>query len=91
MPATAPAAVQATFYVARDGSDANPGAETKPFATIDRAQQAVRALNKEMTGDLVVALRGGIYPIDRTICFGPEDSGTNGHDVIYRARRKNRP
>ena len=44
-----------------------------------------------MTGDLVVALCGGIYPIDRTICFGPEDSGTNGHDVIYRAAPQESP
>ena len=67
-PAAALAEVQATFYVAPGGSDANPGTEAKPFATIEKARQAVRAVNKDMTGDIVVVLRGGTYrdrPHDR--------------------------
>ena len=53
------AAVQATLYVASNGSDANPGTEAAPLATVDGARQAVRAVNKQMTGDIVVVLRGG--------------------------------
>ena len=89
--ATAWAAVQTAFYVAPSGSDANPGTEAKPFATIEKARQAVRAVNKEMTGDIVVVLRGGIYPIDRTIAFDADDSGTGGHNVIYRAQAGETP
>ena len=85
------AAVQATFYVAPNGSDANPGTEAAPLATVDGARQAVRAVNKQMTGDIVVVLRGGTYRIDRTLVFLPEDSGTGGHDVIYRAVGKETP
>ncbi|HEV2478456.1 MAG TPA: right-handed parallel beta-helix repeat-containing protein [Puia sp.] len=44
----------AVFFVAPDGSDGNPGTKDKPFATVQRAQSAVRA------GDTVY-LRGGIY------------------------------
>jgi len=76
---------QATFYVAPDGSDENPGTEANPFTTVEKARQVVRTLNKSMIGDIVVVLRGSVYRIDRTIAFGAEDSGTNGHDVIYRA------
>ena len=79
------AAVQATFYVAPNGSDTNPGTETSPFATIEKAKQAVRTVNRQMSGDVMVVLQGGTYRIDRTIVFGPEDSGANGHNVIYRA------
>lgn len=79
------ASVQATFYVAPDSSDDNPGTEARPFATVERAQQAVRAVNRQMSGDIVVVLRGGTYWIDHTIVFGPKDSGTNGHNMIYRA------
>lgn len=79
------AASTTTFYVAPSGSDDNPGSEEKPFATIEKARQAVRAVNKSMTGDIVAVLRGGVYRIDRTITFEPEDSGTGGHNVIYRA------
>ena len=85
-PAVALPAAGTTLYVAPGGSDANPGTEAQPFATIEKARQAVRAINRDMTGDIVVVLRGGTYRIDRTITFGPDDSGTNGHNVIYRAR-----
>jgi hypothetical protein len=84
-PVAAIADAQTTFYVAPAGSDANPGTETQPFATIEKAKQAVRAVNKDMTGDVVVVLRGGVYQIDHAIVFGPEDSGANGHNVVYRA------
>jgi hypothetical protein len=90
-PAAAWAQVQATFYVAPNGSDTNPGVDDKPFATVEKAKQAVRAINKDMTGDIVVLLRGGTYPIDRTIVFEAADSGSGGHDVIYRAASNETP
>jgi len=90
-PAVCFAAVQATFYVASDGRDDNPGTEARPFASIDRARQAVRTVNKNMTGDIVVMLGGGTYRIERTISFGPDDSGTGGHNVVYRAKAGEMP
>ena len=53
------AAVQTTLYVAPGGSDVNPGTEAKPFATVEKARQAVRAINKNMAGDIVVVLCRG--------------------------------
>jgi hypothetical protein len=85
------AAVQATFYVAPDGKDSNPGTKAKPFATVDRARQAVQAINKNMSNDILVVLRGGVYPIDKTITFEAKDSGTGGHHVIYRAETGEMP
>ena len=76
---------QAAFYVAPDGKDSNPGTEALPFATIEKFKQAVRAINKDTTGDIVVVLRGGTYRIERTITFDAAHSGTGGHNVIYRA------
>ena len=38
-----------------------------------------------MAGDIIVWLRAGTYAQAETLTFGPEDSGTNGHDVVYRA------
>ena len=40
------AASAADFYVAPDGSDANPGTSAKPFASLERARDAVRALKQ---------------------------------------------
>ena len=54
-PASEPENVMATYYVSPDGDDGNDGqtAET-PFATLERARDAVRAVNSDMTGDIVV-------------------------------------
>ena len=83
--------VQTTFHVSPNGEDANPGSQTKPFATISRAQQAVRAIDDHMTGDIVVILHGGTYRIDKTVVFDAADSGEAGHNVIYRAAENERP
>ncbi len=78
-------ATQATYYVAPDGNDANPGTITSPLRTLQRARDVVRTVNATMTGDITVYLRGGSYPVSSTIEFGPGDSGTNGHRISYAA------
>ena len=84
-------ATAADFHVAPNGNDADPGTEAKPFATLERARKAVRQINRGMKEDIVVVLRGGTYRIDQTIVFEPEDSGTGGHNVIYRAQAGETP
>ncbi|MBB5866786.1 hypothetical protein F4553_000165 [Allocatelliglobosispora scoriae] len=83
--APARAAVQATYYVAPDGNDSNPGTITSPLRTLQRARDVVRTVNANMTGDVYVYLRGGTYPVSSTIEFGAGDSGTNGYRVVYAA------
>ncbi|WP_433316506.1 RICIN domain-containing protein [Micromonospora sp. CA-269861] len=87
----ASAAVQATYYVAPGGDDANPGTLQSPFRTLQRARDVVRTINASMTGDVNVYLRGGTYPVSSTIEFGPSDSGTNGYRVIYGAYPNEKP
>jgi len=77
------AAVQATYYVSPKGSDANPGTEALPFKTIAKARDVVRTINGGMTGDIVVTLRGGTYPLTSTIGFTSADGGKNGLYVRY--------
>ena len=77
--------IQAVFYVSPNGSDENPGTVELPFRTIERARDAVREINDDMHGDIVVYLRDGVYEIERTIEFNEQDSGTNGYRVIYQA------
>ncbi len=86
-----PVQVQATFYVSPTGRDEDPGTAQKPFQTIDRARQVVRKINAAMTGPIVVVLRGGTYPLSQTLVFDPADSGTGGHDVVYRAAPNEKP
>jgi hypothetical protein len=71
------------FYISPLGSDSNPGSEAQPFATLERARDAVRAVN--MTGDVVVYLRAGTYRLANTVVFDQSDSGRNGFQVIYRS------
>ncbi len=88
------------FYVATDGNDAwsgklaAPNAEGTdgPFATIARAQQAVRNLKHEQPDTPVtVHIRGGLYPLAETLLFGPQDSGSETAPVVYRAYGDERP
>ena len=79
-------ALGATFYVAPGGSDENPGTQAAPFATIRRAQEAVRALGaKGLAEDVTVVLGGGTYRLAKPLVFGPQDAGTAQHAVTYAA------
>jgi len=86
-------AVRADFYIAPDGDDAWSGklAETNaertdgPFATLERAREAVRKLRATMNqqGPIHVQLRGGTYRLETPFVLHPEDSGSEVSPVIY--------
>lgn len=86
---TPPIAQAVEFYVAPDGNDSAPGTEAKPFATLERARDAVRASRKQEPADKVeVSLRAGTYELSNTFKLGSLDSGTKEAPVIYRAYPK---
>lgn len=74
-----------TFYVSPMGHDANLGSRDKPFRSIERARDAVRQVNRKMTGEIVVVLGGGTYRIAAPIVFDHRDSATGGRTVVYRS------
>jgi len=77
---------RADFYVAPDGKDTNPGTAAEPFATVARARDAVRGkIAAGLEHDVLVLIRGGVYPLAETLAFGPEDSGTEKHSITYAA------
>ncbi|WP_405660554.1 RICIN domain-containing protein [Streptomyces sp. NBC_00079] len=80
-------AATTNFYVDPvNGSDSSSGTSTTAaFRTVQAAQAAVRAVNANMSDDIVVNLRGGTYPLTAPVTFGTGDSGTNGHTVVYQA------
>ncbi|ASO22839.1 hypothetical protein FHR81_005096 [Actinoalloteichus hoggarensis] len=73
------------IIVATWGDDTWPGTPDLPLATLPAAQRAVRERTAEMTGDLVVRLRAGVYTLDRPLEFRADqgDSGVGGHRVVY--------
>jgi hypothetical protein len=83
--AAAPAAI--VFHVSPSGSDAGSGSEAQPFATLARAQQAVRAATATMSQNVVVDVAAGNYRLSAPLQLSDAagDSGENGHRVIYQA------
>ena len=73
------------FYVSPSGDDANLGSYDAPFKTVAKAQEAVRAVNQNMTSDIAVVLREGTYSLSSSLKFTNVDGGTNGHNVKYMA------
>jgi hypothetical protein len=69
---TAPSAFGEAFYVATNGSDQNDGSQNKPFATVQRAQQAARAAQKPVT----IVLCGGTYFLSEPLVFTAADAGS---------------
>ena len=95
--AEARAAQGVAFYVATQGDDAwsgtlvkpNGGRTDGPFATMERARDAIRAMKR--TGGLpkdgvVVEIIGGRYELIKPVELAAEDSGTAESPIIYRAR-----
>jgi hypothetical protein len=78
----------AEFHVAPGGSNANTGTESKPFASLERARDAVRSLKNSdaaTASGVTVWIQPGIYARSQTFEFTSADSGTEQSPVIYRA------
>ncbi|WP_197455778.1 right-handed parallel beta-helix repeat-containing protein [Stieleria neptunia] len=83
----------ADWYVSTNGSDnwsgtlAEPNAQGNdgPFATLQRARDAIRELGERPSKDLVVLVRGGTYRLTETVVFGLQDSPQGDATVTYAA------
>ena len=90
LPAGAVTPIGFDIVVATNGSDAAAGTFNKPFATVHRAQEAVRELRRKQPQrrqPIRVLVRAGTYFLARPLVFTPEDSGTAEAPVIYMARK----
>ena len=78
----------ADFYVSPNGSDAGAGTSDSPFATIERARDAVRQVKKDNGGlkePVKILLRGGTHFLIQTFELSPEDSGAKDATISYEA------
>lgn len=73
------------YFVSPAGDDANPGTLGKPFATLQRAQQAAR----QKRGD--VFLRSGTYYLPAPLVFTARDSGTKDATVVFQNYQNEKP
>jgi hypothetical protein len=87
------ASTDADFYLSPGGSDEWSGTLSEPdaqgtdgpFATLERARDAVRDLKKEKSTDIVVLVREGTYQLEETVVFGLKDSGEGDSTITYTA------
>jgi len=80
-----PAVAESGFYVATNGSDANPGTRGRPFRSFERAREAVRGAGQTKARNVVV--RGGVYEFSTSFALGPLDSGSLIHPVTWEAAK----
>ncbi|GAB3907858.1 right-handed parallel beta-helix repeat-containing protein [Larkinella knui] len=83
--------IQHKFYVSPQGTDAGAGTLKKPFRTIQRAQQEVRRYTSAQTGDVVIYLMDGTYPLAEPLRFSTADGGQGSGRVIYQAYPNAKP
>jgi hypothetical protein len=91
--AVAQGAALKTFYVAPDGNDAWSGGSAEasgsdgPFATLERARDAVRefkkTLNADASGEIVVSVAAGVYELNKQFELTGDDSGTENVTVRW--------
>ena len=75
------------LYVAPSGNNDALGTAEAPFATLRRAQAAVRGLRAGSSASepVDIVLCAGTYYLDETLVLTPEDSGSEAAPVTWRA------
>jgi len=82
-----------TIYVAPNGDDNNEGTKDQPLASLIGARDLIRKhkKNKENTGPVTVLIRGGEYQLSAPLELYPEDGGSEGSPVVYKAYQEEKP
>ena len=75
-----------TFYISPDGRDANNGEEATPVRTIHQAQKLAKPYYGKKRIDFV--LMDGVHYLDSTLVITPDQSGSAGCPVVYKAQHE---
>ena len=79
-----PALAAATTLYASPSGTGTTCSSAQP-CSLAGAQTAVRSLNDSMSDDIVVQLADGVYRLSAPLRLTADDSGTNGHTVVWQA------
>ena len=74
------------FFVSTMGKDTNPGTLSKPFATLEKARNGIRAykkINGIPNGGIVVWIRQGTYSLTKSFTLTSKDSGKKDKPIVY--------
>lgn len=79
-------AASTAFYVSPTGDDKNDGSKGEPFATLEQARDAIRAMDREARAKgVTVRLATGAYAQEKSFELDGRDSGTKEGPIVYRA------
>ena len=81
-------AFAAEFFVAPDGRDDNAGTREKPFATLERAHDAIRKLRPGAARPGRRAAAARRISGEETFELTADDSGTDKAPIVYRADKQ---
>ena len=76
------------LHMAPGGDDKGAGTSDKPFGSLDRARDEIRAIRQKGAlpkGGVSVRVHGGEYIVSKTFDLTSEDSGNEGSPVCYSA------
>jgi hypothetical protein len=81
------------YFIAPWGDDANPGTKEAPFATLEKARDAIRALKARgaLPGPVGVDLLPGEYAVTGTCELTDADSGTEAAPICITRRSEAPP
>lgn len=77
------------IYVSPTGSDGGSGSRWRPYGSFERAQRAVAEMKGDPAGAprrIEVLFKGGRYELERAVEITPESGGSEGCEVVYKAR-----
>lgn len=80
----------AKLHVNPSGRDTNPGTQSRPFQSLERARDEIRRMKREGAfpeGGVEVLIGGGDYRVRQTFRLTAEDSGTAQGPIRYRSDR----
>src|ERR1035438_1727496 len=83
-----------TLHVAPRGNDTGDGSAKKPFASLERARDEIRARRKSGSlpgGGVAVLVHGGEYQVSQTFLISESDSGTEAEPLVFRAVAGEKP
>ncbi len=83
----------AELHVAPNGNDDNPGTKTAPFATLERARNAIRILKTKgpLKEAMHVVVADGRYQLTKPFVLTSDDTGTTDAPISYEAARDAKP
>lgn len=81
------ALLAADLHVSPAGSDANPGTQAAPLATLTGARDAIRAIRKDqpLAESFTVWITPGTYEVSQPLILEAQDSGTETFSITFRA------